>query len=51
MEPPFVKAAERVLLAFVIVTAKLTSVGGTSSVSKVPLMESLPPMAGRPRPS
>ncbi|WP_236849721.1 hypothetical protein [Caproicibacterium lactatifermentans] len=39
------------LLAFVIVRAKLTNVGGTSSVSKVPLMLSLPPIAGSPMPS
>ena len=35
--------------AFSVVTAKDTSVGGTSSFSKVPLMESLPPMAPMPR--
>ena len=29
--------------------AKLTSVGGTSRFSKVPLMESLPPMAATPK--
>ena len=29
--------------------AKLTSVGGTSSCSKLPLIESLPPMAPTPR--
>ena len=44
-------AAETVRLAFVIVSAKLTSVGGTSKCSNVPLMLSLPPMAGRPSPS
>ena len=33
-----------------VVTAKETRVGGTSSFSKLPLMESLPPMAATPRP-
>ncbi len=32
-------------------TAKATRVGGTSRSLKVPLMESLPPMAGAPRAS
>ena len=40
-----------VLLARVLATAKLTSVGGTSSPSKEPDMLSFPPMAGSPRPS
>ena len=33
---------------FEVVTAKETSVGGTSRFSNVPLMESLPPMAPMP---
>ena len=41
--------ADRVRLALVMVTAKLTSVGGTSSSSKLPLMLSLPPIEGSPR--
>ena len=43
--------AERVELALVMDTAKLTRVGGTSSCSKEPDMLSLPPMAGSPMPS
>ncbi len=35
---------------FAVVTAKDTSVGGTESASKLPDMESLPPMAAIPRP-
>ena len=41
-------SADTVLLAFVIATAKLTSVGGTSIVSNVPDILSLPPIDGIP---
>ena len=51
VEPGFLAQAKMVLLALVMVTAKLTRVGGTSSCSKEPDMLSLPPMEGSPMPS
>ena len=51
VEPGFLAQAKMVELALVMVTAKLTRVGGTSSCSKEPDMLSLPPMEGSPMPS
>ena len=47
-EPAFLNSDEIVLLAFVIATAKLTRVGGTSMSSNEPDILSLPPIEGRP---
>ena len=46
--PAFWKAAVPVWDALVMLSAKLTRVGGTSSSLKLPDMESLPPMEGTP---
>ena len=47
-DPAFLNAAEMVLDAFVMATAKLTSVGGTSKSSNEPDILSLPPIEGMP---
>ena len=47
--PGVLKWFERISPAFAVVTAKETSVGGTSSFSNDPLMESFPPIAPIPR--
>ena len=45
------KSFEITLLILPVVTAKETSVGGTSSFSKLPLIESFPPMEPIPKSS
>ena len=47
--PAALNSGETTSPALPVVTAKETSVGGTSICSNVPLMESLPPMAAMPR--
>ena len=47
--PARLNSGEITLAALVIATAKETKVGGTSSCSKEPLIESLPPMAPTPK--
>ena len=51
LESAFLNSAETVFEAFVIATAKLTSVGGTSRLSNEPDILSLPPIDGIPIPS
>ena len=49
LSPACLNSEEMISPVFAVVTAKDTSVGGTSSFSKEPDMESLPPMAAIPR--
>ena len=51
LSPAALKSADTALLPSITPTAKETSVGGTVLSMKVPLMLSLPPIAGRSRAS
>ena len=46
--PAALNSGERILRLSAVVTPKATNVGGTVNSSKVPDMESLPPIDGKP---